>query len=62
VRDRRTTLDDTQVLFSAASQPKDLWRIPGAAHVDYLDFAGEGYRGRISTFFERAFGGGFAGN
>jgi uncharacterized protein len=51
--DRHTTVDDTQVLFAAASQPKDLWLIPGAAHLDYLEFAGEDYRQRISTFFER---------
>ena len=51
--DRHTTVDDTQVLFAAAAQPKDLWLIPGAAHVDYLEFAGEEYRRRISTFFER---------
>jgi len=52
--DRHTTVDDTQVLFAAASQPKDLWLIPGAAHVDFLEFAAEDYRRRISTFFDRA--------
>jgi fermentation-respiration switch protein FrsA (DUF1100 family) len=51
--DRHTTVKDTQALFAAASQPKDLWLIPGAAHVDYLEFAGAEYRRRISTFFER---------
>ena len=51
--DRHTTVDDTQVLFAAATRPKDLWLIPGAAHGDYLEFAGEDYRRRISTFFER---------
>jgi alpha-beta hydrolase superfamily lysophospholipase len=60
-RDRHTTVDDTQVLFDAASQPKELWLIPGAAHVDYLDFAGEDYRWRILKFFGHALGGG-AGN
>jgi alpha-beta hydrolase superfamily lysophospholipase len=51
--DRHTTVDDTQVLFAAASEPKDLWLIPGAAHVDYLEFAGDDYRRRSSTFFKR---------
>ena len=51
--DRHTTVDDTQVLFAAASQPKALWLIPGAAHVDYLEFSGDDYRRRISTFFKR---------
>lgn len=54
--DRHTTIEDTQILFAAASQPKDLWLIPGAAHVDYLEFAGEDYRRRISKFFEQALG------
>jgi alpha-beta hydrolase superfamily lysophospholipase len=51
--DRHTTVEDTRLLFDAASQPKELWLIPGAAHVDYLEFAGDDYRRRISTFFER---------
>jgi hypothetical protein len=46
-----------QLLFDAASQPKELWLIPGAAHVDYLEFAGDDYRRRISTLFERTVGG-----
>jgi uncharacterized protein len=54
--DRHTTVEDTQLLFAAASQPKDLWLVPGAAHVDYLEFAGEQYRRRILTFFERTLG------
>jgi len=60
--DRHTTVEDTQLLFDAASQPKELWLIPGAAHVDYLEFAGEDYRRRISTFFERLLGGATASN
>ena len=50
--DRHTTVADTQVLFAAASEPKTLWLIPGADHGDLLQFAGEHYRRRISTFFE----------
>jgi len=54
--DRHTTVDDTQVLFAAASERKELWLIPGAAHADYLEFAGEDYRPRILTFLKRALG------
>jgi uncharacterized protein len=51
--DRYTTVDDTQRLFAAAREPKDLWMIPGAAHVDFLEFAGDAYRHRILAFFAR---------
>jgi alpha-beta hydrolase superfamily lysophospholipase len=53
--DRHTTVDDTQILFAAAREPKDLWLIQGAAHVDFLDFAGDVYKHRILAFFARAF-------
>ncbi len=51
--DRHTTIEDTQRLFDAAAQPKELWLIPAAAHIDYLEFAGEDYRRHISAFLER---------
>jgi alpha-beta hydrolase superfamily lysophospholipase len=54
--DRYTTVDDTQRLFAAAREPKDLWMIPGAAHVDLLEFAGDAYRHRILAFFASALG------
>src|SRR5436190_14291793 len=53
--DRHTTVGDTQILFAAAREPKDLWLIQGAAHVDFLDFAGDVYRQRILAFLARAF-------
>src|SRR3954466_1874987 len=54
-RDRHTTLADTQMLFAAARDPKELWLIPDAAHVDYLQFAGDVYRSRIVAFLKSAF-------
>jgi pimeloyl-ACP methyl ester carboxylesterase len=52
--DQQTTLTDTQQLYAAANQPKELWVIPGAGHVDYLQAAGEEYKQRILEFLERA--------
>lgn len=52
--DQHTTAADTQRLYAAARQPKELWLIPGAAHVDYLRAAGEDYRRRVLAFLERA--------
>src|SRR5262249_8621858 len=48
--DRDTTPADTALLFGAANQPKALWMIPGAAHVDLLEFAGDTYRRKILEF------------
>jgi len=52
--DRHTTVDDTQLLYAAARAPKELWLIPGAAHVDYLEFTGDVYRRRILAFLAAA--------
>lgn len=48
--DQHTTLADTQLLFAAAHQPKELWVVPQAGHVDYLEFAGTEYRSRVTKF------------
>jgi uncharacterized protein len=48
--DQHTTATDTQLLFAAAAQPKELWLIVGAAHVDYFETAGEAYRERVLGF------------
>jgi alpha-beta hydrolase superfamily lysophospholipase len=53
-RDQHTTSADTQLLFAAAREPKELWLIPDAAHVDFLEFAGDAYRRRILAFLEAA--------
>ena len=53
--DRYTTMDDTQLLFAAAREPKEVWTIQGAAHVDFFEFAGDVYRQRILAFLARAF-------
>jgi pimeloyl-ACP methyl ester carboxylesterase len=53
--DEHTTLEDTQRLFAAAREPKELWIIPGAAHADYLNARGDDYQRRVLAFFERAF-------
>jgi uncharacterized protein len=53
--DQHTTVADTQLLFNAARDPKELWLIPNAAHVDFLRFAGDEYRRRVITFLATAF-------
>ena len=53
--DRHTTVADAELLFAAARQPKELWLIPDAPHVDFLEFAGDEYRRRILAFLEKAF-------
>ena len=53
IDDHHTTVADTQRLYEAASQPKELWLIPNAAHVDYLNAGAEDYRRRVLAFFGR---------
>jgi fermentation-respiration switch protein FrsA (DUF1100 family) len=51
--DRQTTLAESMRLFAAARAPKELWIVPGAAHVDLCDHAGAEYERRILGFFGR---------
>lgn len=48
--DLHTTLPETRRLFAAAGQPKDLWVVEGAAHVDLHAYAPADYERRIGTF------------
>ncbi len=49
--DRHTTEAETRQLFGAANQPKELWIIEGAAHVNLYHFTPREYEARISAFF-----------
>jgi fermentation-respiration switch protein FrsA (DUF1100 family) len=44
-----------QLLFAAARDPKELWLVPNAAHVDFLRFAGDEYGRRVIAFLSTAF-------
>jgi len=52
--DRHTTPADSARLFDAAPQPKQLWMIPGAAHVDFASYAGRAYAERVLSFLALA--------
>jgi uncharacterized protein len=52
--DRHTTVPDTLSLYSAASQPKQLWLLEGAGHVDLHRFAKVEYERRILSFLAEA--------
>jgi len=53
-RDRHTTVAETQALFEAAPQPKELWLVEGAGHVDLLRFSADAYGRRVGAFIARA--------
>ncbi|KQV52470.1 alpha/beta hydrolase [Massilia sp. Root335] len=48
--DLHTTLPETRRLFAAAMEPKDLWVVEGAAHVDLHAYAPAEYERRIGAF------------
>jgi fermentation-respiration switch protein FrsA (DUF1100 family) len=48
--DEHTTPAQTRALFERAPEPKRLWLVPGAAHVDLERFAGGEYRRRVLEF------------
>ncbi len=51
--DRHTTVAETERLFAAARQPKELWIVPGGGHFNMHAYAGREYENRILDFLER---------
>lgn len=49
-RDRHTLLSESQRIFDAAPEPKTLWVVPGAAHVDFYRFDRAEYEHRVLEF------------
>ncbi|MBE9609481.1 alpha/beta hydrolase [Chitinilyticum piscinae] len=48
--DQHTTLAETQRLFAAASEPKQLWVVNGAAHVDLFRYSPREYEAHVFSF------------
>jgi alpha-beta hydrolase superfamily lysophospholipase len=51
--DRHTTLAETERIYAAATGPKALWIVPGAAHENLYAYAREAYERRIGGFLAR---------
>lgn len=51
--DRLTTPEESRVMFAAASEPKEFWLVPGAAHEDLHAVAGPEYERRVLAFLRR---------
>ncbi|PJO36785.1 alpha/beta hydrolase [Delftia acidovorans] len=56
LQDRHTTPAETRELFDAAREPKALWMVEGAAHVDLYDYAPKPYELRVLGFLDRYLG------
>lgn len=52
-KDNHTSIEDARALFAAASEPKELWAVAGAEHVNLHTFAKAEYERRVGEFFER---------
>lgn len=52
MKDQHTTPAEPQRLFDAARQPKEIWCVSGAAHVDLHHYARAEYERRILAFFD----------
>lgn len=48
--DQHTTAAETRRIFDAALEPKSLWIVPGAAHVDLSNYVPEDYASHVSAF------------
>lgn len=48
--DNRTTAQETLAMYNRANDPKSLWLVEGAGHVDLEEFAPGPYRAHVLTF------------
>jgi fermentation-respiration switch protein FrsA (DUF1100 family) len=48
--DQSTTMDESLQLYAHAAEPKQVWPIDDAGHIDLCTFAGEEYRQRVLQF------------
>ncbi len=51
--DRRTTLAESTAMYAAAPDPKELWTVPGASHIDFYRHNESEYEARVLDFFQR---------
>lgn len=51
--DQHTTAAEAKRLFTAAREPKQIWLVDGAAHVDLHGFAPKAYEARVAEFLSR---------
>jgi len=49
-QDRHTRWPETEALFAAAQEPKTLWSVPGAAHVDLHEFDAAAYEAKLGSW------------
>lgn len=49
-RDQHATLDEMREIYANANEPKELWVVPGAAHVDFFLAVPEDYERRVVGF------------
>ena len=51
--DLHTTAAETRGIYETANEPKELWLVDGAAHVDLQSTAPTEYRNRVVPFFDQ---------
>lgn len=51
--DKRTLVGETRRIYEVAPEPKELWLVEGATHVDLFDYAGVEYKRKIIAFLEK---------
>ena len=51
--DLHPTVAETQCLFESANQPKELWIVEGAAHINLHAHNPKEYEARVSAFLQK---------
>jgi len=53
LQDDKISPDNGQLLYDAACEPKEIWLLPDAGHVNFEQFEPEEYEQRLVSFFEQ---------
>ena len=53
LQDDKISPDNGQLLYDAACEPKEVWLLPNAGHVNFEEFEAEEYEERLVSFFEQ---------
>ena len=49
--DQHTTLKESKIMFKQLYEPKELWIVPNAKHIDFDALLGKEYEERVLHFF-----------
>lgn len=51
--DLHTRIEEARSIYRAASEPRQLWEVDGASHVDLFDYDPDSYKAHVGSFLQK---------